>query len=70
MENTPYYDPKFVIYERKMFIRLATEKKISPKNVEGYIDKSKKIENNFLFCFPFEGSASFKRLCYYALVLK
>ena len=23
-ENTPYYDPRVVIYERKMFIRLAT----------------------------------------------
>ena len=24
LENTPYYDPRVVIYERKMFIRLAT----------------------------------------------
>ena len=23
-ENTPYYDPRVVIYERKMFIRLTT----------------------------------------------
>ena len=25
LENTPYYDPRVVIYERKMFIRLATD---------------------------------------------
>ena len=25
MENTPYYDPRVVIFKRKMFIRLATE---------------------------------------------
>ena len=25
MENTPYYDPRVVIYEHKMFIRLATD---------------------------------------------
>ena len=24
LENTPYYNPRVVIYERKMFIRLAT----------------------------------------------
>ena len=29
LENTPYYNPRVVIYERKMFIRLATEIRIS-----------------------------------------
>ena len=28
LENTPYYDPRVVIYDRKMFIRLATDVKI------------------------------------------
>ena len=29
MENTPYYDPRVVIYERKMFIGFATVKDIT-----------------------------------------
>ena len=33
--NTPYYDPRVIIYEHKMIIRLATGLIVREKMVEG-----------------------------------
>ena len=34
MENIPYYDPRVIIYENKMFIRLATVKGLVISKIE------------------------------------
>ena len=57
MENTPYYDPRVVIFKHKIFIRLATEHQNMKlwKNVLTGLSEKLVLIKFSIWVLPYEG---------------